>query len=480
MLGVPFMVGWGEGDASPSAWHLSPYLKKRLPAAIFRWVALKPFVWYDHAAHGKALTKNRIRGCFMMRSYIGFVCPVKIIVGAFCSAVIAVACALADEKQDSEPSHRIPPHSNYVEVLRERLSRGITADHNAAVDYMAAIGPGSLTPHQISQLVQLLGADPFADFHGHSFQAPPDLVEEQLIDASTRPWARDRLPSVARWLEANQATLDRVLQGTEKPSCYLTALMPESTSTLMELQLVGILELRQIAQAFAARANLNLGQQDFSAATRDGMALHRLAKHVSDGGSLMHIVVALEIGKHANAVDRALTRSAAGIAEANVVVREYVRWRTSQPERRSTASALDEFDRYLIIEIIDRIERHGLAALASGQRGVLEQLGDRLVRNVVDWNKVRNCAHDWFDRGVAAARSGDIEKVQAFQSELAEWTGRFEARHLRDLVDGETDELLSSILVGLMYPGILPLCQRELALRDEDDRLLTELKQLVE
>src|SRR5262249_29500864 len=119
-------------------------------------------------------------------------------------------------------------------------------------------------------------------FKGEPGQETED-AHEQLNRCAQRPWKSEEYPKVAGWLKANEKPLALVVEGTKRMK-YFSPLVPIKTekgsSGLVSSLMPGVQKCRELANALAARAMLNVSQRKADEAWQDLLACHRLGRLV--------------------------------------------------------------------------------------------------------------------------------------------------------------------------------------------------------
>src|SRR5262249_13730804 len=141
----------------------------------------------------------------------------------------------------------------------------------------------------------------------------PGKTAEELCkdadDAFTRPWTADQYPHLAAWLKANAIPLGLVVEATQRPQ-YFSPLVPgqekESPTLLISALTPGANRCRVLPQAMTIRAMLLMGQEQYDEAWQERSALHRLARHLGRGSTLIEGLIGVAIENIALQNDHAL------------------------------------------------------------------------------------------------------------------------------------------------------------------------------
>src|SRR5262249_37221929 len=128
-------------------------------------------------------------------------------------------------------------YPDYVAAINERMSEGVTAENNAAVLLVQAMGPGSYPSAADKEALKRLGLGDLPEkgsyivsqdeiikqWHAEhptekqsEKQDNDDPLEKQFIEAQIRPWRAEEFPIVAKWIAVNQKPLELAVQATER------------------------------------------------------------------------------------------------------------------------------------------------------------------------------------------------------------------------------------------------------------------------
>lgn len=328
---------------------------------------------------------------------------------------------------------------DFEAALNERLRQGTTPANNANVLLWRAFGP---KPERANM--------PGTFFHWQGVLPPPEegeyyigyyqylrerlhiipqsdaekLLVEKFESANERPWKAKQYPPVAAWLKVNERSLAVVLEATKRSSYYSPLVTKKGdplSQGLIGALLPGVQKCREFAFGLSARAMLHVGEGRFDDAWQDLLALHRLARHVARGGTLIEGLVGRAIENIASEADLWLLDNKAVEAKR---LRGYLRELQQLPAIPSFADQVDLTERILHLEILVLIERLGLPYVERNFTQVFGNLPDKAKEflNQVDWNVAMREANGWFDRRSAAMRVPDRtareKKMEAAEKEI--------------------------------------------------------------
>jgi hypothetical protein len=284
---------------------------------------------------------------------------VAIYLGALLLIAIAIDLIVADARRHVRPSYlttrivepRKPDGSiDYGLALDQYFSRGVTPENNAAIPLLHVLGPAALSKNHPETVFAGLGMSPLPEagdyFVGHadymrihSLPAANEAIEWELPREFT--YAIDITPQIAQWAKDNDGALTRFVEATRRPRFFIS-LYGQQTLTLAEKQLPHAKCLKEAGDALHARAIGRLNNGDGNGFIDDVLALHRLARLMSQAGTMVERVVGMSIETSA--------------AQDDVFAAHSGKLSPQQARRLiSEVDALGELPTYL--DAIDRAER---------------------------------------------------------------------------------------------------------------------------
>ncbi len=166
---------------------------------------------------------------------------------------------------------------DYLAALNAHYADGVTPENNAAVVLLQAAGTANL-PFYGEGLPEALhspglfdlpgGVTPFVQYgtyrknlaKGVPTDDQMDQWNDELDALGKAPWAREKHPEFALWLDSLGPTLDLVEKGTHRPRFFDPLLSHEDPPTVLGAQSFTMGISRGLAQALAARAMLHLSR----------------------------------------------------------------------------------------------------------------------------------------------------------------------------------------------------------------------------
>lgn len=337
---------------------------------------------------------------------------------------------------------------DYVGALNQRQSEGVTPENNSAVLFWQAVGPGEIDADQRERFFRMLGipqppenGDYFVaswdhlETHiaSHAAKEPEDesiseelmlpandgqelplfepspeeklrmLLDEQLELAMKRPWSKAEFPVWAEWIAANEKPLELLIESSKRPRRY----DPLIGEAIIAVPLWGSHCSRDVARAILARAMLRIHENNIDEAWRHLIACHRLARQIAQGPTLVDAIVGITIEEMALTGDQALLLHGKLTQRQIATIRKDL---ADLPRMLLIADKLDEAERFVFLDCVSMISRHGINHTLSfflgenENKGVFNSLIQHIGSSAIDWNLILRLGNNWYDRLVAGTR----------------------------------------------------------------------------
>ncbi|QDV80637.1 hypothetical protein K2D_42670 [Planctomycetes bacterium K2D] len=234
--------------------------------------------------------------------------------------------------------------------------------------------------------------------------------EERMHD---RPWSQSDVPFLAAWFDRNSAAIDHVAAGLDRPQWALPKsgwIRGESDPTNW-LDMTALMGSRQVARTLLARTLYKIGEQDWQAARRDGLAIMKLTAHFAEGPFLVDQLVAIAIdGLAASAIRQMALSPESPVDELRMLLKEFD---AIGPASRMR-DTMDSGERYYgLSEVIawsnssdmegrlaEYLDFVGLMGSSPPSPLVLQMVG----RFSIDWNIALRRLNETYDRVLVAAK----------------------------------------------------------------------------
>ena len=316
---------------------------------------------------------------------------------------------------------------DYETALNERMKGKSTADTNAVVLLLKAIGPkpeGSLLH---ADYYKWLGVKELPE-KGDYLVRQAELFEDEIRgddpqafwdregELRTRPWTAKEEPKFAEWLAVNEKPLKVVAEATKRPDYFYPFLARRQTGerdVLFNSLLSMVQRTREVASILSLRVMLRCGERKYDAAWQDVMTMHRLGRLVSKGGSLIELLVGIAIDSIARGVALRFLEVAKPDAKQALGYRDDL---AKLPPLATVADKLDLSERFTFLDCAQFVRRDGFRFL----NGLLDRnLPDAPAEVVeatlarLDWDRVLKTGNRWHDRMAAAMRKPTRAERQA-------------------------------------------------------------------
>ena len=386
---------------------------------------------------------------------------------------------------------------NYAEAINQRLSKAVTAKNNAAVVIWQTLGPDApeLSHDEVfrAEFFMRLGIDePPADGdyfvtraeigqqvaaeEGGDALAIKQMMDGQLDDVMKQPWSKDDFPEMAKWIEKNEKPLERIVQGMRREHFY-TPYIAGDDDMLVAVLLPTAQSCREFSRLLATRAMCRLNAGDVDRAWDDLQACHRLGRHVSNGWTLVELLVGIAIDSIACQGDVALAHHASLMTGQSLKFRAHLE---KLPPMNSMTEIIDQGERYMYLDSVTH--------LARNTPGVMEMLGidgegpgatltKILSKMLIDWNEPMNVGNHWYDRIAEAGRKPTFEERREAYAALDDEVQKM-AKEVKDTKSLAASIFLSgsprkaigrrvgTILVALLLPAVRAAADAEIRSRE--------------
>ena len=312
---------------------------------------------------------------------------------------------------------------DYEAALNQHFSEGVTAEINANVAIVQAIGPHPEKADLSDEYWQALGIDPLpetgdyfvgiAEFLTQKYHLKPERMKtfiEQTDVVRQRPWSADEFPLLAEWLQANTKPLAILSEGIQR-SRYYNPLDSQDGGSLRGVLLPTVQKCRDIATLFTIRAMFRLHQGDIDGAWADILACHRLGRHVSHGASAIEWLAGVAIVSVA-------TEATFQFAQSDTATEGQLRQAINDLEQLPPIQPFHEIlnfgERCMILDTLQGLHRGTLT-----KKG----LGVDTLRDTRDFEllSVMRLINQWIDQSLEIAKSKDgYLDVKALRTKLRE------------------------------------------------------------
>ncbi len=347
---------------------------------------------------------------------------------------------------------------NYLAALNEQYSKGVTAENNAAILFLQAAGPKILAPAIKNKVLAILGLSSLPSegdyFIGsREYALNPKEIDQALQEALDGPWSAKDYPKLADWLKANEKPLSLVISATNRPRYYMPMLSPDEPPRMYSGLVLGLQIKREMARVLVVGAMLKLDSGDIDGAKAELLAVHRLARLVGQGPTLIDRLLGMAVESEACRGDNGLATSGRLSSSQAQTYLATLQGLTALP---SVAESIDKCERFSGLAGVMLCHREGFEALLGLMVGTKTKKHEQVAQNQFDWNEVLRIVNSWYDRLVEAASKETFrERQEAFErisTELKETTANL--RRGQALAPPKTTEEMGNLLVSLLVPSV--------------------------
>ncbi len=315
---------------------------------------------------------------------------------------------------------------DYVAYLNRESSQGVTADNNAAVLLVKALGPEFLNNTVREELLRHLGlTKEIADIQtlellrDHLTVKAAERGEGELTldaweqiekEALEGPWAPEAFPDIDAWITANEGALDTLLAASKQTHYYLPLLNRAPDSPMISPALPRYVALRSAMRTLGMRANRSIASGQPARAVEDLLAWQRLACLLGQCPMMDESYVAMCLQREG----------------AEQISRLAVGGHLPAEQSRALLAKLNKLPSLLpIADIVGRGKRMSTlsACFQCAQAGLEPSLGVSELAgqdSEVDWNVLLRMVNSQFDRMEAAMRSPDARTRREQQKRAQE------------------------------------------------------------
>jgi hypothetical protein len=383
---------------------------------------------------------------------------------------------------------------DYETHLLELYREGVRHEENAGVLLTRALWPAELDPADRAAVISELGMatmpseeDALAPLNGAANQtrmlawldtergeqsdaASNDddgeltpRIEAILNRATSQPWTSDQVPPLAQWVAENKKPLDWIVEGSSRPRYYVSSptLLDKNHDPLLRVLLPHVDAIQEVGRSLPTRAMWHLGEGRPMDSWQDILALHRIARLVAQGHTLVEQTVAIGLA------DRAFESTVTLLDDASLTVeqaRQFQQDLVSLPPFAAMTRALYG-DRLMFLDAIvheagDRRNRGHSTSEFKRRAGLLSVVS-------IDWNVALRMGNRWYDRYVEASRlSSYAARAKAFdqiETDARRLELMKDRRHWSTILFSRQSrsEVVASIYVSLMLPAGATLNEAE-------------------
>ncbi len=313
---------------------------------------------------------------------------------------------------------------NYVAYLDAKASEGVTKDNNALILLIRALGPDFIFEPCRERVFKRLGIEPpgedsqyFVSFYDW-LSENPDLQQEEesqeledyerLAKSRKTAWTKRDYPLISRWLDANAGPLELIVAASKRSRYYMPIISTYDPPWMFDALIPNIHNYQSAGRAMLSRAMRSFGAGDAEGAFSDILAVHRLARHMSQDNTLIGQTMA-------NYIEGLATKTGTALAANGKLTAAQARAMIQDLEGlgplRDIVEVIDEGERFLILDHVAMLSRGTTFDLTeTGESSLLSRIESNL-----DWDEMLLMENDWYDKFAACMRKPTYaERSEAF------------------------------------------------------------------
>ena len=376
---------------------------------------------------------------------------------------------------------------DYETALNDRLRGKIKPDDNAVVLLVQVCGPKPDGKELPPNFYHWLNTTPPAEDGAYLISSSTffkqdyreDFEKHFALESKLRqsPWKAKDHPKFAAWLNTNVAPLAKAVEASNRTEFYLPfASRPKDGDrrTLLGGLFSPITQtIREVANLLTFRSMLRVGEGQLDEAWQDLLAIHRLGRLASRGGTMTGFLVGVALDSIACSAEVQFVEVTKPTADQ---IAKYRADLAKLPPLASFADTLDLGERLFVLDMVQSLQEKGMHLLAVsmrmeaafGKAGGLDPIPEELLGLMtpfIEWQLILRRCNRLFDRLVAVHRIKDrAERVKAITELTDEMKrlrskDRWTANLLVNLATGRLTSLpgTATAIVGDLLIGSMPM-----------------------
>ena len=362
---------------------------------------------------------------------------------------------------------------SYVRAVNDWRSEGVTAETNACVDLMRAVGPGAFAPADWP-LAWAAVAGPEAKPPSGPFLGPAPLTTQKQFDqydqSMERAWRDDEFPQLFKYMQANQVPLDHAVAGSQKEHfCFPLIIADRSDVSLIEVLLPIAQASRDLVRGLKMRAMNHLANGRNQQCLDDLIAARRIGQLVSQKGLLIDHLVGTAI-VHMTILCEVEAIESGQLTPAEVT--GYLSQLESLPEFNDLAECVDRMERLCSLDALQSI-RYG----DENQVNQVNQLAgwtgsngpEAAMSTSFDLDEAMEIMNRFYDEQVQITRTPtfaeQVHLADAAEERLAGLAASSNsiAAGIQSWVGGNRSrgKIMGNVLATLMLPSVSQVCRAD-------------------
>jgi hypothetical protein len=249
---------------------------------------------------------------------------------------------------------------NYLTAIETYFSRGVTRENNAAPLVLQALGRAALpTTQPPDGITDRLGmphlpeqGDYFITYEAFTKEnaepGDPDLADNKRC----YPWVKELSQQTRDWLKANETPLAKIEEATRRPRLWIPFNGGNHPQLILSVQIRHVWLIKATGSALLTRASARIESGDLDGCRADLLTVHRLARLIGQGPTLIERAVSMNMESEACRVDRA---AAASGKLSSQQLRAWSVELTSMHDLAEPSECANVSERYMFLDVLQSL-----------------------------------------------------------------------------------------------------------------------------
>lgn len=252
---------------------------------------------------------------------------------------------------------------DYIAALDQHFGRGATAENNFAIPFFQILGPKAVAKDRSADILARLGISALPE-KGDYLLTESEWYREKLVEEDTGPQEGANpttMPltvtgSRAQWVRDSDRLLTRLAEASTRPRLFIPLGGGERPRTMFAILLPYLNYMRGSANGLTTRAILRIESGDAVGGVRDLLAVHRIARLVAQGPTVIDRLVGVGIEHLACNAEQALAATGKLPPEAAQALRAELQ---ALPDLPPMMEAVNMAERYCQLDYFQASARMG-------------------------------------------------------------------------------------------------------------------------
>ncbi len=362
---------------------------------------------------------------------------------------------------------------DYEAALNTLLKGSITPENNAVVLLLKCLGPKPEGSKLHPDFYKALGVEPpqekgdyLVTYRQHFKNELAGAEQQKYRDLQDRltfkPWKSVESAEHVQWLKINEKPLSVAVEASQYAEYYHPSISRKKDGKpgpILEASMPMVQEYRELAELLVTRTMLKLGEGQIDEAFSDVLAIHRLGRLVSRGGSGLDFLVGIALQARAHNAETAIFEQGQPTAKQLLAYQAEL---LKLPRMAKFADIVNWYDRFVYLDSHQATRREGLDGRTPDQ-----------VAQALDFELIFRYGNTIFDKIVAFLKLPTRSERLGMKEIGSEIENGFSTRNrkkARKQLQGDTKKVRAAVSeeIGKVHIGLL--CSGIEKLADATDR----------